>query len=305
LRDLLLQQLIACDSPITPPKLDQVIITAGSNQLLHLVLESILDPGDIVLCAAPTYFVMVGTIANVGGRSIGVQTDEHGLIPEALEDTLCRLDTAGELGRVRAIYLVTYFDNPCGVTTPADRVIRIVDIAKRWSHSTKIHVLADEAYRALRYAGEEVPSARTFDREGDTVVVAGTFSKSFSPGIRVGWGILPEDLVSAVCGLKGNIDFGSPNFSQHLIHKVLETGLFETHVARIRSSYQDKLQAMLDAAQDYLGPLPGVHWRQPSGGLYVWVELPEHIDTGPNGRLFDAAVENGVLYVPGQYCYPT
>ena len=287
------------------PTIDQVVLTAGSNQLLHLVLESLADPGDIVLCAAPTYLVFLGTVANVGARSVGVATDSQGLIPEALEATLAQLEDAGELPRVRAIYLVNYFDNPCGITMPADRVRRTIEIAKQWSRRGKIYVLADEAYRELRYAGDDVPSAMVLDEDHDTVLGVGTFSKSYSPGMRVGWGILPAELVSPVCCQKGNIDFGSPNFNQHLMHRVLERGLFDEHVRRIRGSYRGKLQAMLSAAEAELGSVPGVTWEHPMGGLYVWVQLPEGVDAGPEGRLFDAAVRNGVLYVPGQYCYPS
>ena len=99
-------------------------------------------------------------------------------------------------------------------------------MAKRWSNAGRIFVMEDTAYRELRYAGDDLPSMRAFDEEGDTVIGAGTFSKSFSPGIRVGWGILPDDLVAPVCDQKGNIDFGSPNFSQQLIKAVLSLGFF-------------------------------------------------------------------------------
>jgi 2-aminoadipate transaminase len=137
------------------------------------------------------------------------------------------------------------------------------------------------------------------------VVLAGTFSKCFSPGIRVGWGILPAHLVDPVCNQKGNIDFGSPNFSQHLMAKVLELDLLTEHIQQIRTSYQRKMQAMLAAADQCLAGLPGVCWQRPRGGLYVWVKLPESVDTGPRGQLFPRAIEEGVLYVPGQFCYPT
>lgn len=307
LREQLLQRVLAADSPHAanpPPSLDQVVLTAGSNQLLHLVAECVVDPGDIVLCTSPTYLVFLGIVKHLGGRAIGVAMDDQGMVPESLDGALRRLEQAGELPRVKLIYLVPYFDNPCGVTTSLARRAAIVELAKRWSKTTQIHVIEDAAYRELRYAGDDVPSARTVDDQGDTVIVAGTFSKSFSPGIRVGWGILPPHLVGPVCDLKGNIDFGSPNFSQELMGKVLEQGLFEPHVEAIRASYQTKLHAMLDAAQEHLAPLPGVSWRRPDGGLYVWATLPDHVDTGPGGRLFDRALEEGVLYVPGEFCYP-
>ena len=121
------------------------------------------------------------------------------------------------------------------------------------------------------------------DEDHDTVVGVGTFSKSYSPGMRVGWGILPAELVAPVCSQKGNIDFGSPNFNQHIMHRVLERGLFDEHVGRIRGNYRGKLQAMLEAAEEELGSVPGVTWERPAGGLYVWVQLPEGVDAGPDG----------------------
>ncbi len=305
LREALLDEFIRKNGRDQELAIDQVVVTAGSNQLLHLVSESLLDPGDIVICSAPTYLVYMGTLTNLGARSLGVATDKQGMIPEALDDVLASLDRDGELSRVKAIYLVPYFDNPCGITMPLERRQRIVDIAKRWSHAQQIHVIADEAYRELRYSGQDIPSTLTVDEEGDTVIVAGTFSKSFSPGIRVGWGILPKHLVAPVCNQKGNIDFGSPNFSQHLMAKLMELDLFRTHVSRIRTGYHRKLEAMLSAADDCLSCIDGVQWIRPQGGLYVWVQLPDAISAGPRSPLFAAALEHGVLYVPGQFCYPS
>jgi len=302
LREAIIERFTA-DFP-TPPRIERVVITAGSNQLLHLVAESLLDPGDIVLCAAPTYLVFVGTVANLDARTFGVGTDEQGMIPAALEEALTRLSARGDLPRVKAIYLVPYFDNPSGVTMPVARVAEIIEIARRWSRGTRIHVIADEAYRELRYAGDDVPSAGAIDTEADTVIVAGTFSKSFSPGVRVGWGILPDHLIEPVCAQKGNIDFGSPHLNQHVMARVLNQGWFDQQVGRLRENYSRKLSAMLAAAEEFLGPIEGVRWARPMGGLYVWTRLPERIPTGPPGKLFDRAVHEGVLYVPGQYCYP-
>jgi 2-aminoadipate transaminase len=249
--------------------------------------------------------VFLGIVKNLGGRAVGVAMDEHGMIPEALEETFRRLAKSGELPRVKLIYLVPYFDNPSGVTTSLSRRAAIVEAARRWSKAAKIHVIEDAAYRELRYEGEDVPSTRVVDAGGDTVIVAGTFSKSFSPGIRVGWGILPPRLVAPVCDLKGNIDFGSPNFSQHVMAKVLKERLYEPHLATIRAGYRPKLQAMLEAADEHFTKLPGVAWRRPEGGLYVWATLPEELPAGPSGPLFDRAMAEGVLYVPGEFSYPS
>jgi 2-aminoadipate transaminase len=284
---------------------DQVVLTAGSNQLLHLIGETLLDPGDIVLCAAPTYFVFLGMLANQGARSVGVGSDGEGIIPDALDEELRRCEQRGELERVKAIYVVSYFDNPSNVTLSALRRGQIVEIAKRWSKRQRIYVIEDAAYRELRYAGDDLPSLRSFDPEGETVIVAETFSKSFSPGIRVGWGILPKALVEPVCNQKGNIDFGAPNFNQHVMANVLRQELFEPHAERLRAAYREKLAAMLAAADQHLAKIPGVAWQRPTGGLYIWLTLPENVDAGPESALLRQALDAGVLYVPGEYCYPS
>jgi len=307
LRAQVLERLLAADGlsqAETTASIDQVVVTAGSNELLHLLADTLFDPGDIVLCAAPSYFVFLGMATNLGVRSIGVEMDSDGMIPEAVEEQLALLERRGELPRVKALYVVSYFDNPSSVTLAKERRGRLVEIAQRWSKHHPIYVLEDAAYRQLRYDGDDLPSLRAYDAEGQTVIVTETFSKSFSPGIRVGWGVLPKALVGPVLEQKGNVDFGSPNFAQHLMARILDQGLFEPHVERLRTSYRGKLAAMLEAADEFLAPLPGVHWLRPHGGLYVWLQLPEEIDAGPSGRLLQAALDEGVLYVPGQYCYP-
>lgn len=281
----------------------KVVVTAGSNQLLFLIGEALLDPGDVVLCGAPSYYVFLGTLANLGARAVGVETDQDGLIPEAVDDALGRYQAAGELGRVKAVYVTTYYDNPSGVTMPASRRADLVELIRRWSRRSKIYLIEDAAYRELRYYGDDVPSLRSFDPEGETVIHAGSFSKSYSPGIRVGWGVLPQSLLEPVLAEKGNVDFGSPNFNQALMAAVLELGLFDAHVERLRGAYRAKIDALLTAADRFLAPLGQIHWVRPAGGLYLWLSLPEPIDTGLSGPLFDRAVAEGVLYVPGQYCY--
>jgi 2-aminoadipate transaminase len=285
--------------------LDRVVMTAGSNQLLHLVSETLLDPGDIVLCSSPSYFVFLGTLQNLDVRAVGVATDEYGMLPESLHEQLESLRCKHQLHRVKAIYVVSYYDNPQGVSLAESRRQEIVELCRRYSTGQHhIYAIDDMAYRELRYEGDDLPSLLHYDPAGEHVIAAGTFSKSFSPGIRVGWGVLPVELIEPVCNLKGNIDFGSPNFNQHLMHQVLQVGLLDTHVERIRAAYRIKLEAMLEAADTWLAPLPSVHWIRPTGGLYVWLELPDTIEAGPTGQLFERAIDEGVLYVPGEYCFP-
>jgi len=247
---------------------------------------------------------LLGLLASLGARAVGVAIDAHGMIPESLEDQLERREAAGELERVKAIYMTSYYENPSTVTLSLPRRAEIVELARRYSRAAPIYVIDDAAYRELRYAGQDLPSLRAFDEDGATVIVAETFSKSFSPGVRVGWGVLPEELVEPVSNLKASIDFGSPNLNQHLMHAVLQAGLFEPHVAQLRASYRAKLDAMLRALDEFLAGIRGVKWRRPSGGLYVWLELPEGLPAGPGGELIEHALAEGVLYVPGEYCYP-
>jgi 2-aminoadipate transaminase len=307
LRRAILERLLLADGQAPDhgrPSIDQVVITAGSNQLLHLLSDVLFDPGDIVLCGCPSYYVFLGTLDSVGAMAVGVETDEHGIVPAAVDAELARREAAGELGRVKLIYVTTYYDNPTGVTLEADRRAQLVEIAHRWSRRQPIYILEDAAYRELRYYGDDQASIHSYDATGDTVIHAGTFSKSFSPGIRVGWGVLPPALVKPILTLKGNIDFGSPSFNQVLMSTVVAMGLFDTHVATLREEYRRKIDAILAAADDFLTPLGGVEWVRPTGGLYLWVGLPEGVEAGVSSPLFAHAMKEGVLYVPGEACYP-
>ena len=164
-------------------------------------------------------------------------------------------------------------------------------------------MLEDAAYRELQYDGEVHPSVWSFDETRESVIYTQTFSKTFSPGIRVGFGVLPKELVGPICDRKGNEDFGSANFNQHLVANALSTGRYHEHLQKVRQGYQLKRDAMLAAAEEYFSDIEGVSWVHPHGGLYVWMSLPKEISTGFQSDLFQAAVKNGVMYVPGELCY--
>ncbi|HET6326705.1 MAG TPA: PLP-dependent aminotransferase family protein [Planctomycetaceae bacterium] len=282
----------------------QIILTTGSQQLLSLVGEILLDPDDICLVAAPTYFVFLGVIHGLGARAVPIPADENGMQIDRLEQELERIDAAGELSKVKLIYAVSYYENPSGISLSTERRRELVALAERWSRDQKIFVLEDAAYRELHYDGPDRPSVWSFDPAHETVILAQTFSKSFSPGLRVGYGLLPKPLVGPVADRKGNEDFGSSNFNQHLLATVLESGLYEPHVEQVRASYRVKRDRILAAADKYFADLPGVSWVHPQGGLYVWMTLPEQIDTGLDSALFKRAVKiDGMMYVPGDLCY--
>ncbi|MCA9073565.1 MAG: PLP-dependent aminotransferase family protein [Planctomycetaceae bacterium] len=283
---------------------DQLILTTGSQQLLSLVCEVLLDPGDICLVAGPTYFVFLGNLNGVDAESITIRTDEDGMCPRAIEKELARLKQAGKIDRVKLIYLVSYYDNPSGLCLSEERRGPIIDVARKWSEQHRILVLEDAAYRELHYDGPSLPSVWSHDETHDTVIYTQTFSKSFAPGLRVGYGVVPKDLVFPLCDRKGNEDFGSANFNQHLLANVLESGLYESHVKEVCEAYRSKRDAMLTAADRYFSDLEGVSWVHPHGGLYVWMSLPNDIETGFGSELFkNATQQHGVMYVPGELCY--
>lgn len=292
----------ASDMSIDPSR---VIVTTGSQQLLYIVSDILLDPGDIVLVGAPEYFVYMGTLESIGARVVGVPMDEQGIIPEALSDVLADLDRSGQLPLVKLLYYDSYYQNPSGVTSAPARRPEILEAVERWSRHGRIFILEDAAYRELCYEGTSPRSIRSYDRSGRTVILAQTFSKSFSPGLKTGYSILPEELVGPILQQKGNHDFGSCNFVQHLLAEAFATGRHAEHVGKLKRVYRAKLSAMLEALETAFasGSVPA-RWTRPQGGLYVWLVLPEEFDTRMKGPLFQRCIEKGVLYVPGEYCFP-
>ena len=282
---------------------DQMILTAGSNQLLQIASECLLDPGDIVLCAAPTYFVYLYVLRDIGARAHGVGVDDQGMLPDELERNLSDLERSGELSRVRLLYLVPYADNPAGTTMGEERRRQIIDVLNRWSDRASITLLVDNAYRDLRYEGEDIPAMIDCGADRQTTVETGTFSKNLSPGIRIGWGVAPKGLYQAIDRRKSIIDFGSPHFNQALVSHLIASGDLEQHIEILRTVYRRKRDAMLAACQQHFGSTPGASFQHPGGGLYVWLRLPSEVDLGPQGEIWQRALDAGVLYVPGEFFY--
>ena len=290
--------------------LDRIVLTTGSQQLLLLVSQALFNPGDICLVAAPTYFVYLDVLDGVGAKAIPVTTDENGMCPEALDTELQRLSSEGQLHRVKLVYVVSYHDNPAGVSVSAERRPRLMDVVRKWSADQHLFLLEDAAYRELHYDGPVLPSIFSYDQQDKDdpqhVILSQTFSKSFSPGLRVGVGVLPQQLVKPVFDLKCNEDFGSGHLSQNVVASVLQSGAYRQHVSRLQHSYKGKRDAMLAAADEFFLDIPGVSWLRPNGGLYVWMTLPDHVNTGFDSDMFKQATHTDkVMYVPGELCYPS
>ncbi|MCS6849786.1 MAG: PLP-dependent aminotransferase family protein [Gemmataceae bacterium] len=306
LRQQLLERLRAADG-LTPAdhKLaaSDVVLTTGSQQLLYLLGETLIDPGDLVIVEAPTYFVFQGTLRSLGARILSVPVDHDGLDVEVLAELLDRLERTGEIHRLRFIYVCDYFQNPTGRTLSLPRRQRLVELVERHSRRQRILIVEDAAYRELRYDGPDLPSIKSFDPENQYVVLAQTFSKPCAPGLKTGFGVLPRDLMEPVLLLKGNHDFGSSNLLQHVLDDLLASGAYDRHVARLRRAYRRKRDALTAALAEHFPASSGIRWTRPDGGLYVWLTFPEGTETGPSSALMRAALRENVLYVPGEFCY--
>ncbi len=282
---------------------ERVMITGGSQQLLYMTLEALCDEGDIVLVEDPTYFVFLSILQSRGLRARGVRLERDGLDLAHLETVLQRLKKSGELRRVKALYLISYFHNPTGVTTSFEKKRGILKLLKQFERAAghPIYLIEDAAYRELRFKGPDIQSALMVPGAAERVIYTGTYSKPYAPGARVGFGLLPEPLFTAVQRIKGNHDFGTANLLQQLLAGALETGLYDQHVAKIEKRYGQKAQVMKQALAEHFPP--NVEIWESGGGLYFWARLPKHVSTGVKSKVFRTALKNDVLYVPGEICY--
>ncbi len=304
LRNLTLQRLEYLDG--AAPKtygVENLVITHGSQQFLYLVTECLCDVGDIVLVEDPTYFVYLSILQSHGIEARGVKLDQDGLDLESLGRILERLKCEGNLARVKMLYLVSYFQNPSGVTTSEAKKKAILKLLRRFEKDAghPIYLLEDAAYRELQFEGPSQPSALSGSDAGKRVIYSGTYSKPFATGVRVGYGYLPEALVQPVIRVKGNHDFGTSHLLQQLIRAALASGKYETHLSILKKRYEQKAEIMAKALRAHF---PGfVEWESANGGLYVWARLPVSIPTGPKSAFFRACLSRDVLYVPGELCY--
>ncbi len=286
----------ACYAP------ERLLITNGSQQLLYLVTEALCNPGDIVLVEDPTYFVYLGIAQSHGLRCRGIPLREDGIDVDQLAATLEALRRTGELARVKLLYLVTYYQNPTGITTVLEKKARALELLRRYERLAghPIYLLEDAAYRELRFAGAPVRSALVAGPPG-RVIYAGTYSKPFATGARIGFGLLPAELFQAAVRIKGNHDFGSANLLQQLLARALASHRYQTHLVEVARCYARKAATMTAALRQHFPDT--VQWQKPRGGLYVWARLPRAQPAGTQSRFFARALAQGVLYVPGELCY--
>jgi len=302
LRELTIKRLQYLDGGKAEAPVDRTIITNGSQQLLYLLSEALFDPGDIVIVEDPTYFVFLGIAQSRAMDCRGVKLTPEGVDLADLERVLEQLRKEGSLSKLKALYLVTYHQNPTGYTTQLERKAAALKLLRRYEKAAghPIYLLEDAAYRELRFKGEDVPTALTC-AGNERVIYAGTYSKPFATGIRVGFGVLPKELYPVVLRIKGNHDFGTANLLQQLLAEALATGAYERHLKQLRARYGRKAGVMVAAIQKHFPE--DVTWREPEGGLYVWARTPERLKTGMKSAFFKRALAQDVLYVPGELAY--
>ena len=282
---------------------DRMILSNGSQQMLYMVTEALCDPGDIVLVEDPSYFVYLGILQSHGVRARGVRMEKDGLDLKRLEAVLEALKRSGELRRVKLLYVVTYYQNPTGLTTSFAKKAGALKLLRQYERAAghPLYLLEDAAYRELRFQGEDVKSSLAISGSHDRVIYAGTYSKPFATGVRVGFGLLPEPVLTAVLRIKGNHDFGSSNLLQQLLGRALASGRYEKHLTELRARYAHKARVMRKALLEHFPP--EAEWWEPDGGLYFWARLPRHLSSGPKSQFFQKVLASGVLYVPGELCY--
>ncbi len=285
---------------------DRIVLTQGSQQMLYLLAEALLDPGDIVLVEAPTYFVFLDVVRLRGAEALGMECDEGGMRTESLEATLLGLESEGKLDKVKLIYLVSEHNNPTGLSLAENRRRPIVELARRFSRDHRILILEDAAYRGLCFDSAEPRSVWSEDDGQDLVIHCRTFSKTFSPGLRCGYSVLPEDLIEPLLAIKGSHDFGSAHYIQSLLAQLIANGSYNRHLAGLRTSYRSKRDALLRALEAHFGGFgEAISWTIPAGGIYVWMTFPNDFDASRGSAFFERCVELGVLYVPGDLAFPS
>jgi 2-aminoadipate transaminase len=285
---------------------DDVVVTTGSQHALELVAKIFLDPGDVVLAEAPSYVTALVVFKSFQADVDHVETDDLGLVPESLREHIVRLKAAGR--RIKFLYTVPTFSNPSGVTLSWERRLEVLEIAR----SNDILVLEDNPYGLLYFDAPPPRAMRSVEEDG--VIYLGTFSKTLAPGFRVGWALAPHAIREKLILANEAAVLSPSSFTQMIISEYLSSADWKGQIDTFRSVYRERRDAMLLALADYL---PDLSWTVPNGGFYVWLTLPENMDSK---SMLPRAVKELVAYTPGTafyangggrnnirlaFCYPT
>lgn len=286
---------------------DDVTVTVGSQQALDLVSRIFCDPGDVVLCEAPSYVGALGVFRSYQCEVAHVAMDSEGLVPEALREAVLALRAAGR--KVKFVYTIPSFHNPAGVTQSLERREAILAVAEE----TDLLVIEDNPYGLLGFDAEPIPAIRSLS--DDRVVYLGTFSKTFAPGFRIGWVLAPHAVREKLVLAQESATLCPPTFSQFAITAYLAQHDWQGQIKVFAEMYRERRDAMLTGLRNDMPE--GVTWTVPAGGFYVWLTLPPGLDSQ---AMLPRAVTARVAYVPGtafyadgfgsrhlrlSYCFPT
>ncbi|HDZ35746.1 MAG TPA: PLP-dependent aminotransferase family protein [Thermococcus sp.] len=266
----------------------EVMIVAGSQQALDLIGRVFINPGDIVVVEGPTYLAALNAFKYYEPEFVSIEMDDDGMRVDVLEEKLKKLKAEGK--KVKFVYTVSTFQNPAGVTMSLERRKHLLELAKEYDFL----IVEDGPYSELRYSGEPIPPIKHFDDEG-RVLYLGTFSKIFAPGFRIGWIAAHPHFIRKLEIAKQAVDLCANPFGQVIAWKYVADGYLDEHIPKVIEFYKPRRDAMLEALEEYMPE--GVKWTKPDGGMFIWVTLPEGIDTK---LMMEKAVAKGVAYVPGE-----
>ncbi|OPJ55438.1 aminotransferase-like domain-containing protein [Alkalithermobacter paradoxus] len=265
-----------------------ILITSGSQQGLDFSGKIFLNEGDVVLCESPSYLGALNAFKAYGPKFIEVPTDENGMIMEELEKILETTEN------VKMIYVIPDFQNPTGRTWPFERRKKFMEIISKH----EIPVIEDNPYGELRFEGDILPSLKSMDEKG-LVVFLGTFSKTFCPGLRVGWVAAETEILEKYIMIKQSADLQTSSIAQREVAKFMEIYDLDAHVEKIKDIYRKRRDLMLNTMKEEFPE--GLKYTYPVGGLFTWVELPSNI----NARdVLVKCLENNVAFVPGGSFFP-
>lgn len=270
---------------------ENVVVTNGSQSAQDMACKVFCDPGDTVLCEDPTYVGALNTFEAYQVKAASILTDEQGIVPEALAERIQTLRAAGE--RIKFLYTIPNFNNPSGITLVAHRRQQVVDICRE----AGILILEDNPYGMLRYDGEPAPTLRSLDAEN--VIYMGSFSKILSPGLRIGWAAVPSHLFRRFYLAGEAVALCPPTLNQMIISAYLREHDWKGQIDSYRKLYSGRRDAMLAALEQYLPE--GISYTRPAGGFFIWLTLPEGIDTY---ALLQEGVQAGVIFIPGSAFSP-
>ena len=287
-KDCIAEVMAAEDMRVDP---DHMIVTTGGQQVIDLVTKTLIDPGDVVIAEGPTYPGAVPVFSSYQADVVQIDTDADGMQVERLEEVLDRLERDGR--KPKFIYTIPSFQNPAGVTMSLPRRKRLVEIANR----RELLVLEDSPYGLLRYEGAPLPTLYALDG-GVYVMYLGTFSKILSPGVRLGWVVAPPPVLEKINLGKQAADLCTSTLTQLMVSSFFEQGMWRDYVDSLNEIHRGRRDAMLDALAEFFPSQ--AEWTRPGGGLFVWVTLPDFIDTTD---LLARALRDNVAFVPGEGAY--